>query len=263
MSLISSLLLLSMISSAQVSSEEVAKLVEQLHLLYQPVVQSEGARFVIETKPESESVVASADRPDVKTYQLSVHGGMIRSSRVNLDGLRMALCHEIGHLFGGPPLREAPFDWEGPRDPSGFSLLSGEGQSDFYAALVCFRRLVAGEDHRVALQGRPPSPRLQSLCEAGFPGDVTSQRLCLRSAWAGFQMLNMVADFPISFDSPDLTPTPRTLHGLYPSRQCRLDIFAEASACRNGFPLDLRGINLDSCPRQSCWYRQKNSSGAN
>ncbi len=56
---------------------------------------------------------------------IEVWGGMLNQGRMDEDVLTLLLCHELGHLLGGPPLKSR----------NGWS--STEGQSDYYSAASC------------------------------------------------------------------------------------------------------------------------------
>lgn len=84
--------------------------------------------------------MASADT-DGKNYFVIVNRGLIENPKLSLDGFRMILCHEVGHLFSGAPRRPIPVEWDGPTAPDSLSFLSSEGQSAYYATAVCFRAL--------------------------------------------------------------------------------------------------------------------------
>jgi hypothetical protein len=65
---------------------------------------------------------------------IDVMGGMISHPRMTGNVLRLLLCHEIGHLLGGPPLKSR----------NGWS--STEGQSDYYSARECVRMFSFNEE---------------------------------------------------------------------------------------------------------------------
>ena len=56
---------------------------------------------------------------------IKVLGGMINHEKMNVEALQLLLCHEMGHFFGGPPLKSR----------NGWS--STEGQSDYYSGSRC------------------------------------------------------------------------------------------------------------------------------
>lgn len=60
---------------------------------------------------------------------IQIMGGMLRHPEMKPDVLQLLLCHELGHLLGGPPLKSR----------NGWS--STEGQADYYTGLACARLL--------------------------------------------------------------------------------------------------------------------------
>jgi hypothetical protein len=82
--------------------------------------------FVINLGPENPRVNAEIVK-DEKNIIVSVWGGMLSHQLMSPDTFLLLLCHEIGHLLGGPPLKSK----------TGWS--STEGQADYYSGLKCAR----------------------------------------------------------------------------------------------------------------------------
>lgn len=244
-----------------VSESEVESLLKRVHKIYQPVASEAGGKLFIQIRKESALAVASAFA-DGKDFWVKIDGGFFLSPRQTRDGLIFGICHELGHLFGGAPRSASPFDYDGPVAADGYSLMSSEGQSDYYAALVCFRKIVAGEDHVRVLKGRKiPEPVIQA-CDRAWQGNADSTRICYRTALAAFEFLNLVREFPISFYHPDKSEADRTNFYSYPSRQCRLDTALAGAVCGNASRLRLDPHNplADVClagpgARPACWFR--------
>lgn len=60
---------------------------------------------------------------------IQVMGGMLMHPQMSDETFKLLLCHELGHLLGGPPLKSR----------NGWS--STEGQADYYSSLECVRKL--------------------------------------------------------------------------------------------------------------------------
>ncbi|MBX3019678.1 MAG: hypothetical protein KF767_17450 [Bdellovibrionaceae bacterium] len=204
---------------------------------------------------ESPLVVASADVRGGRKF-VRLDGGLLRSPRLNADILRFVICHELGHLYGGAPRRQLPPEWTGDRAPDGLSLLSGEGQSDYYAASACFHLLAHANETETGFLSPAEESELDRRCV-----NARDLVLCRRNARAGLGLLTLVKEFPISF----LTPSPErvkvTNADTYPSRQCRLDTILAGALCR--MPLGKRGDPLDprhgacgdpEAERPLCWF---------
>ena len=95
---------------------------------------------------------------------IEIMGGMLNHPRMSDHAFKLLLCHEFGHVSGGPPLKSR----------GGWS--STEGQADYYSGFTCAKQL--GMDEASFLSGaleltsiyaevmRQPYPRLDS-CDEG------------------------------------------------------------------------------------------------
>ena len=189
----------------------------------------------IKIDPNSNYESASADF-DGKKMWIVLHQGLLDSKKLNSNSLRMILCHEAGHLLAGNPRKDPPFDWPGPINEDGRTYLSSEGQSDYFAARICFPKIA-----KASKVNLPQSKRLNSLCELSWGKNTDSFYLCLNSAQAAFDFLTLSFNFNISFDTPDLSITPHLIRNTYPARQCRLDTFIAGG--------------LRDAPRPACWFK--------
>jgi hypothetical protein len=174
------------------------EILETARKVYAPVSLKEFNKPLIIKIAENDSISGSADHGH-DSLIVEINTGVLKAPRLNPDALRMLVCHELGHLFGGDPKKDAPYEWEGPTGPDGRSLLSAEGQADFFAGLECFRKLTVKK--------------------------VSSSRI----AKAGLDFLNLVKVFPIAINTQDLSVTPKLIRNFYPSRQCRLDTIVLAA----------------------------------
>lgn len=220
--------------------------------LYAPVAKDAGGELALIKKMESPLELASADFSEGK-FEVILHGGLLKSPKMHPDLLRITLCHEIGHLFGGSPYRPAPPEWDGPTH-DGDTFFSAEGQADYYSALACFRQLAA---NRGAAPENPPAA-LAKRCGQAWGNDKKATALCERAALAQLSLLQLVKEFPLSFDTPDLSVAPKTIRGEYPARQCRLDTALAAATCTEPGPLDQRSLKPGCQPpasRPACWFR--------
>jgi hypothetical protein len=67
-------------------------------------------------------------------YRIEVLGGMLNHPKMDQDTFNLLLCHELGHLKGGPPLKSR----------NGWS--STEGQADYFSGYSCARILNFDEE---------------------------------------------------------------------------------------------------------------------
>ncbi|WP_291516699.1 hypothetical protein [Bdellovibrio sp. ArHS] len=246
-----------------VDPDKAQILFNKIQRLYEPVAKADQGEFFLTIHWDRQTVAAQAIRDVMDKYGIGVDAGMLTSPRVNEDALALTLCHEAGHLFGGTPLRPTPPEWYGPTDESGLSLHSAEGQADYYSTAVCFRKVVAGEDHREILRGKEIPYRVVQLCDSTWGLRTSDSYLCQRAALAGLQFLTMVTDFPISFNTSDTTVADKTNNETYPARQCRLDTILAGALCQASLPLNLnrKDLPFSSCSegisaRPPCWFKK-------
>ena len=63
-----------------------------------------------------------------ETAQVLIFRGMAHRKEINLDALALIVCHEIGHLYGGHPLKRE------------HDYIAAEGQADYFASQFCLKR---------------------------------------------------------------------------------------------------------------------------
>lgn len=137
--------------------------------------------------------------------------------------------------------------------------MSCEGQADYYAGSVCFKRLIAISSSRDEIT--EAGPVLKSKCQnlAGKKGKDYDD--CVRGANGGQGFLNLVMDFPISCELEDQEIASDLIRDSYPGRQCRLDTIVNASLCSEKLPLSMHPSDdtKNSCKasfakRPACWF---------
>lgn len=254
--------LLLVISTASFANSWKEQIIEDAKTIYTPLSITTFNKPLYFQTSESPTVGGSAHH-EVSHLAVVIDKGLLETSRLTPDGFRMIVCHELGHLFGGSPRRHAPPEWDGPVAHDGLSLMTSEGQADYYASLVCFRKMLeleSSESPRPDLER--VGPRLKRKCqeEAGFKG--LELEMCLRAALAGEDFLKVVFDFPISCEKFDDSITPHLIRDMYPSRQCRLDTIVSGALCseEQPFVLDFNLMENNSCgqtyaERPGCWYK--------
>lgn len=228
--------------------------------LYAPVSLSTFKKTLkLTISPETTIAASALHHQD--HLALVVNQGLLDSPRLTPDILRMVLCHELGHLFGGAPRRNIPPEWDGPVATDGQSFHSAEGQSDYYASVVCFRRLVRMRPNMQTSIKRA-GPRLTARCDQAWT-DAKERALCLRTALAGQDFLNLVFEFPISTENTDSSISPVLIRDTYPSRQCRLDTIINGALCSETFSsalnfsqMEKNDCSFQEAKRPLCWYHQ-------
>jgi hypothetical protein len=237
-------------------------IIEEVKFLYASAAMTSFGKPLSITIEENESISAAADHT-ITELKVIVHSGLLKSPRLTADGLRMIICHELGHLFGGSPRSHPPFEWDGPVASDGMSLMSSEGQADYYAGLVCFKKLVRFSEQENIEKIEDPriGPELKRKCYqvAGLEEDELA--LCYRAALGGLDFLTVTHDFPISCETEDTSIAPDLIRDTYPPRQCRLDTIIRGASCPDDFPLALdfyqdetNSCRMNYAERPLCWY---------
>ncbi len=222
----------------------------------------------LEISFDSQSALTSARAEiDEGGASITVDAGLMKSDKLSSDGLRVILCHELGHILGGAPRKSLPMEWDGAAAADGESLMSSEGQADYYATLVCFRQLVSGQDHKRELSLDKSSPAskltLKTLCDRSHGSESEGSLICQRAAMGSENFLQLSKTFEISFKTPSSDRAPATIRDSYPDRQCRLDTLLAGAMCPSlsrSFALDFNNAAKNECAqslarRPTCWYR--------
>jgi len=152
---------------------------------------------------------------------------------VTIDSYAAVLCHEVGHLLGGPPYKE--------KSASEFTS-STEGQSDFFAATQCLPKLLTKQNLLSDLEIQSLPLKWVRTCESS----KRSLNHCLQILSAGYHLISSVHAIYLNYPQPPPHPdidTPeaqgKSANQMYPSLQCRLDTYVRGAL----------GIE-----RPDCWY---------
>ncbi|MEC9281473.1 MAG: hypothetical protein VX642_02080 [Bdellovibrionota bacterium] len=129
--------------------------------------------------------------------QLLVYRGMAHRREIDPDSLALIVCHELGHLYAGAPLK-----------PEG-NYIAAEGQADYFATRYCLRRALATIN----------------------PENIHERSLLAIHRVGAFLANNWGHSHP-SFKSPDTNRVNKTILD-HPEPQCRFDTFW---AGYNGMP---------------------------
>ena len=181
---------------------------------------------------------------------IMISGGMARHPDLTPDAFALILCHEVGHHIAGGPMI-----WR----------FSAEGQSDYFGASDCLRKLFLRLGDRLP-PSRVHAPRVvRKACADAFSlarGRMTCERIALAGAsLAGYFARKRGLTSPL-FSRPEQQLAKRTL--LTPaSPQCRLDTYMAAALCnRARLPVDhqgprwlCRGEVNPAAKRPACWYK--------
>ena len=243
------------------TEKEFRDSIKNFQSFFEPIVDSEhNMELVVIGSWASNTVNAFAERPEKNKVYITIYGGLARHQAITADGFTAALCHELGHHFGGYP-KKSTNKWS-----------SAEGQSDYYATMKCLRRLWEKADNTTAVASVSIPKKLQEEC-AVTHASKANQALCQRMGMAGMSVSKMIQaldhdSIDPKFETPDDLVV-RAMNYLHPFAQCRLDTFFQGAICpvsemidfedheettgachtKNG---DTRGL------RPKCWFFSRN-----
>lgn len=213
--------------------------------IYTPVIAIKGGTFHILRDFKDGSVNAWAWRLSDE-FHLEVPGGMSRYYLISEEGFITTICHELGHLLGGAPLKGSK------------SHISSEGQSDYFGASHCLKRVLSEITPYKPLK---VDPELETVC---------SDELCKR-AMSGMKSINAyyakIAKVPFPRLSIESTEVARRTKDSHPKPQCRLDTMKRAYLCPVSFKdeVSYEDPKVGSChlnyfpefARPACWFKEE------
>ncbi len=151
------------------------------------------------------------------THYLFLFGGYAAIKGMNVEGVAMTLCHELGHGIGGMPLKD-----------SGEKIrASVEGQADYFAARYCIKRMLKYFPAKGPVQALDHFVEVR--CKESFKS-LPEIEMCLRA----FNVLEMERlyfrtqpeeETETFYDRPETSVAQEISLDpyFYPSPQCRLD----------------------------------------
>lgn len=237
--------------------------IDRIEKVYAPIIRAQRGTLKVHRKWEDGTVNANAIRFFGK--HINMYGGLARYPGMTADGYAMVMCHELGHHLGGSPsIRNI------------LGTYGNEGQSDYFAATKCFRR-VFGNDDNVAVMSSVDVPKdVTKACSNTFKSQKEIA-LCQRSAMTGKVLAKVLWSMGRSgsqprepAQSPEFS-TPSTnvvkvTDNSHPLGQCRLDTMMAGSICGVSFTEDFskdspipgscaeeKGDKVGFRPR--CWYK--------
>ncbi len=236
-----------------ISKEEFELMLTKVEAAYAPIFADLGAKLKINRRWDDDLVDASAMRFN-STWVVNMYGGTARHPSSTVDGMTLIACHEIGHHVGGFP-----------RD----GLLSVEGQSDYYGALKCLRKVWANDDNISVVNNLNAPISVTQKCSNQFKtrSDVA---LCIRGAMAGRSMARFLAairgESSPNFETPSNTVVAKIETGHFHS-QCRLDTLYAGSLCNIDQSVNVSEVDayagvcsqkqgLEIGMRPKCWFKE-------
>ncbi len=236
-----------------ITKEEFELLLTKVEEAYAPIFANMGVKLKLNRRWDDNSVDASAMRFG-NTWVVNMYGGMARHPNSTVDGITLIACHEIGHHIGGFPKDQ----W-----------VTAEGQSDYFGALKCLRKVWANDDN-VSIATNLNAPALATQqCSNQFKTQ-TDIALCIRSAMASRSMARLLAvlrgESSPNFETPSKTVVAKIEMGHFHS-QCRLDTLYAGSICSADHTINVSDTDayagvcsqkqgLEIGMRPKCWFKE-------
>jgi hypothetical protein len=176
-------------------------------------------------------------------WTIQVHGGLARHPFMTKDAFTLAICHEIGHLLGGAPLRD-------------YLTTSTEGQADYYATHVCARKVFGKMEKKRKLIRLGAS---LSQCDKFFD-NTYEQNVCYRTLFASMALAEFIKVAATERRDTDININdnyaPKYTTQLHSTAQCRLDTFVAGHFCDKIWDDKKIPLNRNSVCRNrpECWY---------
>jgi hypothetical protein len=175
------------------------------------------------------------------------------NSHLSEDVFAYVLCHELGHFFAGQPLS------------TNIHQLSTEGQSDYWAAAVCLKKIFRKFP---SVQLKTPELFIKNNCDSEYKSAL-DQQICYRITQAGFDFmkhmhLSIAKISPIEgrgfYRMPDFSKKETHFSDGYPTLQCRAETIAAGAFCNTSEKKwDSKAANWPCetplAQRPSCWFR--------
>lgn len=209
-------------AETNVTEDEFNAILDRAEGIYRHVIDQYGAELVVERRWKSSTVNAYANQ-NGKKWKIVVFGGLARRPEVTKDGFAMVVCHELGHHLGGYPFYPRVNEWA-----------ASEGQSDYFAAQVCARKLWKEDYIENAKYRDEASDYIIERCDDSWPFQ-SDRDLCYRIAVGAISLGELLAylrDTTVDIETPDTTVVDQTIFDGYPDAQCRLDTMFSGALCR-------------------------------
>lgn len=229
-------------SEGGIDRETFDLILDKVAEIYGPIIKNEfGANFEIHRYWESQNLNASANRSGNNWY-IKMYGGLARHHLLTAGGFLAIACHEIGHHIGGSPNKGFFYRWA-----------SSEGQSDYFATMICVKEILKNWDYDFAYN-IPETVKV--LCAETYE-DQNEQHLCEQAGAMGIELADVLANLnshsgrntEVSVDTPTTREVSST-SSSHPNPQCRLDTYFHGSLC----PVDTGDVQYPSDPQSmGCW----------
>ena len=211
--------------SGDVTEEDFNRILDEFELVYTPLFANTfGKELVINRLWVNTTVNASASQLGDR-WLIKMYGGLARARPTTPDGFALVVCHELGHHLGGVPFYAGRW-------------AASEGQSDYFGAIACARKMWQGQldinaTYRNIVDSEEDLHIAKEKCDDVYTS-VEDQNLCYRIAMAGHslaRLLGSLRNLTPKFSQPSPTVVTRT-YTRHPEAQCRLDTYLAGALCK-------------------------------
>ncbi len=245
----------SAVTGLEMNQQIFDRIVTAAERLYHREFHRHDQRLNISARWEAQGVYANAWKMEDANGEkglIMISGGLARHPDMTPDAFALVLCHEIGHHIAGPPHL-----WR----------FSAEGQSDYFGASSCLRKLFVRMGETLPASRRHAPKRVREACALAFShqqGRQGCQRIALAGATLARYFARKRGQLSPLFSRPAQSSVSSTL--LTPATpQCRLDTYFAAAQCNVARqPLNhpeprwlcLAG-DFPRAARPACWYKAR------
>ena len=246
------------VKSSSMDEKRFNAIIDKVTLPYKEIILKHygAAEFNVFKEWENGKVNAAA-RITKGRYEMIVYGGLARTPELTADGLKLIICHELGHLIGGAPT------WKP------LNISSSEGQADYFSTSKCFRKITAKDNNIAKVKNLRIDPTAKVKCDEVYKKKELKAQ-CYRSSMAQLSVGKLLKslsgiNYDLRLDTPDSNERRLIIFNGYPSPQCRLDTLFAGSLCDKDANelLDMELYNKGNCHRfekreyglrPRCWY---------
>lgn len=245
------------------SWEQASAVAERLSGLFQSYATETGKSLEIELHWLDEWDQASAHNPSFsQKMSVTIGGRLARNPMMTQDTLAKIACHELGHLFGGAPVRVSPM-----KEPNSVEL-----QADYWSTAKCLRRYFAveGDANLTWVDEHPVQGHVRRECSRQFEDDLEAA-VCMRSSMAALNEVRMLEHLSskskqsASFSTPSRKRV-SLIERYYADNQCRLDTLFQGALCAESAETRVSQTDAEQgvCSRSKgdvvgvrprCWYQ--------
>lgn len=198
------------------------------------------------SEQSSINAYATIDNDDIPTVVIPKK--LFSHPLIDIDGISLLICHEIGHFYGG-----APKQYRGNSKKKSWS--SAEGQADFYSTSICLKKLLPQNNPKFDIDKYPNIKiELSQICQ---------NQNCFRIGLASYKISKIYAEIKfwnreLSVLKKDSSKVFQILRG-HPNPQCRLDTLIAGLLCQEIRDLSQSEELFLTCTEEqykqpSCWF---------